>query len=74
MAGTRLQGVPYRTIGAAFADLLAGRLHLIFVDTTAGDAYLRQGQVRALAITRQGRWDRCPDLPAPSARPGRISC
>ena len=64
MAGTRLQGVPYRTIGAAFADLLAGRLDLIFVDTTAGDAYLRQGQVRALAITRQGRWDRWPDLPA----------
>ena len=52
MAGTRLQGVPYRTIGAAFADLLAGRLDLIFVDTTAGDAYLRQGQLRALAITR----------------------
>ncbi|WP_431271214.1 Bug family tripartite tricarboxylate transporter substrate binding protein [Dankookia sp. P2] len=64
MAGTRLQGVPYRTIGAAFADLLAGRLDLIFVDTTAGDAYLRQGQLRALAITRQGRWDRWPDLPA----------
>ena len=64
MAGARLQGVPYRTIGAAFADLLAGRLDLIFVDTTAGDAYLRQGQVRALAITRQGRWDRWPDLPA----------
>ena len=64
MAGARLQGVPYRTIGAAFADLLAGRLDLIFVDTTAGDAYLRQGQLRALAITRQGRWDRWPDLPA----------
>jgi tripartite-type tricarboxylate transporter receptor subunit TctC len=66
MANIQLQGVPYRTIGSAFADLLAGRLHLIFVDTTAGDAYLRQKQVRALAITRQGRWDRHPDLPAMS--------
>ena len=66
MAGVQLQGVPYRTIGAAFADLLAGRLQLIFVDTTAGDAYLRQGQLRALAITRQGRWDRHPELPAMS--------
>ena len=66
MAGVQMLGVPYRTIGSAFADLLAGRLHLIFVDTTAGDAYLRQGQLRALAITRQGRWGRHPELPAMS--------
>jgi tripartite-type tricarboxylate transporter receptor subunit TctC len=66
MAGVQMLSVPYRTIGSAFADLLAGRLHLIFVDTTAGDAYLKQGQLRALAITRQGRWDRHPDLPAMS--------
>lgn len=64
MSGAPFQGVPYRAIGNAFADLFAGRLDLIFVDTTAGDAYLRQGQARALAITRQGRWNRWPDLPA----------
>lgn len=64
MAGVQVQGVPYRAIGTAFADLMAGRLDLIFVDTTAGDAFLRQGQVRALAVTRDGRWSRVPDLPA----------
>jgi tripartite-type tricarboxylate transporter receptor subunit TctC len=64
MADIRMQGVPYRAIGTAFSDLLAGRLQVIFVDTTAGDAYLRNNQVRALAITRQGRWSRHPDLPA----------
>lgn len=64
MAGVEVQGVPYRAIGTAFADLMAGRLDFIFVDTTAGDAFLRQGQVRALAITRDGRWARFPDLPA----------
>jgi tripartite-type tricarboxylate transporter receptor subunit TctC len=64
MSGASFQGVPYRAIGTAFADLLAGRLQFIFVDTTAGDAYLRNGQTRALAITRQGRWDRWPDLPS----------
>lgn len=66
MAGVALQGVPYRAIGTAFADLMAGRIDLIFVDTTAGDAFLRQGQVRALAVTRDGRWSRFPDLPAMS--------
>ncbi|MBL6453936.1 tripartite tricarboxylate transporter substrate binding protein [Belnapia sp. T6] len=64
MAGTQIQGVPYRTIGAAFGDLLAGRLDLIFVDTTAGDAYLAQGQTRALAVTSPRRWARWPELPA----------
>jgi tripartite-type tricarboxylate transporter receptor subunit TctC len=63
-ADVRVQGVPYRAIGTAFADLMAGRLHYIFVDTTAGDAFLRQGQVRALAVSRDGRWSRFPDLPA----------
>jgi len=64
LGGTRLQGVPYRTIGAAFADLLAGRLDLIFVDTTAGDTYVKDRTLRPLAITREGRWSRWPDLPA----------
>jgi tripartite-type tricarboxylate transporter receptor subunit TctC len=64
LAGIRLQAVPYRTIGAAFADLLGGRLQLIFVDAAAGDAYLRSGQCRALAHSRAGRWAAHPDLPA----------
>jgi tripartite-type tricarboxylate transporter receptor subunit TctC len=66
MADVQVQGVPYRAIGTAFADFMAGRLDLIFVDTTAGDAFLRQGQVRALAVTRDGRWSRFPELPAMS--------
>ena len=64
MAGIRVQGVPYRAIGSAFADLIAGRLQVIFVDTTAGDAYLQHRQVRALAVTRAGRWSRFPELPS----------
>jgi tripartite-type tricarboxylate transporter receptor subunit TctC len=64
VAGVELLGVPYRAIGTAFADLMAGRLSFIFVDTTAGDAFIRQGQVRPIAVSRDGRWSRWPDLPA----------
>lgn len=64
MAGIRMEGVPYRAIGTAFGDLIGGRLQVIFVDTTAGDAYIRNGQARALAVTRPGRWSRFPDLPS----------
>lgn len=63
-AGIEMQAVPYRAIGTAFSDLLAGRLHVIFVDTAAGDSYVRSGQCRAIAHTRAGRWERYPELPA----------
>jgi tripartite-type tricarboxylate transporter receptor subunit TctC len=53
-------------VPGALLGVMAGRIDLIFVDTTAGDAFLRQGQVRALAVTRDGRWSRFPDLPAMS--------
>ena len=64
MAGIRLQAVPYRAIGAAFSDLLAGRLQVIFVDTAAGDAFIRTGQCRALAHTKARGWSLHPELPA----------
>ena len=63
MAGVQMQAVPYRTIGAAFADLLGGRLHVIFVDPAAADAFLKAGQVRAIAHTRAGVWAARPELP-----------
>ncbi len=62
MAGIQLQAVPYRTSGAAFTDLLGGRLHAIFVDPAAADAFLRAGQVKAIAHTRAGSWAARPGL------------
>ncbi len=63
MAGVRITGVPYRAIGTAFTDLLAGRIDVIAVDAAAAEAYLRNGQVRAIALTRARRIERFPDLP-----------
>ncbi len=62
-ADIRITGVSYRVVGNAFVDLLAGRIQVIFVDTAAGDSYVRNGQVRVLAITRRERWVRHPDIP-----------
>jgi tripartite-type tricarboxylate transporter receptor subunit TctC len=36
----------------------------MFVDTTAGDAHVNQGQLRPLGVTRPARWDKKPDVPA----------
>ncbi len=64
MAGIEMQAVPYRTIGAAFTDMLGGRVQVIFVDPAAADAFLKAGQVKALAHTRAGTWAARPGLPS----------
>ena len=64
MAGIEMQAVPYRTIGAAFTDMLGGRVQVIFVDPAAADAFLKAGQVKALAHTRAGVWAARPGLPS----------
>jgi tripartite-type tricarboxylate transporter receptor subunit TctC len=64
LAGIELQGVPYRAIANAVADLISGEIHCLFVDTTASNQYLQNGQMRPLAITRLTRSPATPDVPA----------
>jgi tripartite-type tricarboxylate transporter receptor subunit TctC len=64
LAGIELQGVPYRAIANAVADLISGEIHCLFVDTTASNQYLQNGQMRPLAITRLTRSRVTPDVPA----------
>jgi len=61
LAGIELQGVPYRAIANAVADLISGEIHCLCIDTTASNQYLQNGQLRPLAITRLTR---TPDVPA----------
>ena len=64
LAGIELQGVPYRAIGNAVTDLIGGEIHCLFIDTTASNQYLQNGQLRPLAITRLTRAPATPDVPA----------
>src|ERR1700710_2535962 len=64
LAGIELQGVPYRAIGNAVADLISGEIHCLCMDTTASNQYLQNGQLRPLAITRLTRAPATPDVPA----------
>jgi tripartite-type tricarboxylate transporter receptor subunit TctC len=63
LAGIELQGVPYRAIANAMADLISGEIDCLFVDTTASNQYLQNGQLRPLAITRLTRAPATPDVP-----------
>jgi len=64
LAGIALQGVPYRAIANAIADLISGEIDCLFMDTTASNQYLQNNQLRPLAITRLTRAPLTPDIPA----------
>jgi tripartite-type tricarboxylate transporter receptor subunit TctC len=63
MAGINMIHVPYRGTGPAITDLLAGRVQMTFASMLSATEYVRQGQLRALAVTSATRWDALPGLP-----------
>lgn len=56
--------IPYRGGAAAYADLITGRVHVMFDNITSGLEMARSGKVRALGVTSATRWDASPEIPA----------
>ena len=63
MTGIDLVPVHYRGTGPALADLLAGRVQVLFDPIVSSIEYIRAGKVRALAVTSAARSRVLPDLP-----------
>lgn len=64
LAGMRMTHVPYRGMGPAFTDLLAGRIQLVVAAPPTVLGAVRAGTVRVLAIgTKGGRIPALPDAP-----------
>lgn len=64
LGGLTLAEIPYKQGGQATTDLVGGRIHAVFLDTIAGEQYVRNGQLRVLGITTPERSTRYPDVPA----------
>ena len=56
--------VPYKGIGLAMPDLIAGQVQLSFVTYTAAGPHVKTGRLRALGVTTAKRSPTLPDLPA----------
>jgi len=63
MTGTYMVHIPYKGAPAAVADLLAGRVHLMFDNLASALPNVKAGKVRALAVTTRKRSSALPDLP-----------
>jgi len=55
--------VPYKTTGPALADIIAGRVSMMFADFTSVMPHVEAGTVRPLAILRIHRSSLYPNLP-----------
>jgi hypothetical protein len=60
-AGVDLAHVPYR--GNFVPDLIGGQVQVVFAPITHLIAYIKSGQLRALAVTTATRSEALPDVP-----------
>jgi tripartite-type tricarboxylate transporter receptor subunit TctC len=63
MAGVSMVHVPYRGDPAALADLVAGRVQLMFAPATDAIGFIRDGRLRALAVTSLKASPALPGIP-----------
>ncbi len=63
LAGVRLVHVPYKGVGPALADLVAGRVQMLSVGLGPVQAQLKSGALKALAAASQSRLAALPGVP-----------
>ncbi len=63
MTGTQMQHVTYRGAGPAVIDLLAGQVQVMFDNLNSPIGHIKQGKLRALAVTSTTRAAALPEVP-----------
>ena len=63
ITGTRFQFVPYRGTGPALQDLVAGQIDFIVDQASNSLQHVRDGKIRAYAVTASARLPSAPDIP-----------
>jgi len=63
MTGIDLVHVPYRGAGPALIDLLGGQVQVLFATMSSSIGYVRDGRLRALAVTSATPSLALPDVP-----------
>jgi tripartite-type tricarboxylate transporter receptor subunit TctC len=63
MTGTFMVHIPYKGSAPALADMMAGRVHLMFDNLASALPSIRSEKVRALAVTSRARTSFLPQVP-----------
>jgi tripartite-type tricarboxylate transporter receptor subunit TctC len=63
MTGTNLAHVPYRGSGPALADMIGGHVQVMFDSLASSAGHVRDGRLRAIAVSTAQRIEAFPNLP-----------
>ena len=63
ITGANIVFVPYKSAAQATTDVLAGQMNMTFEGTTGIVPFIKNGQLRALAVTSRQRIAEIPDVP-----------
>jgi tripartite-type tricarboxylate transporter receptor subunit TctC len=63
-SGAKFVHVPYKGAAPAMTDLMGGQIHTMFETSSAALAFVRDGRMRALAVTSPTRYFLLPVVPA----------
>ena len=63
MSGMDALVVPYRGVAPALQDTVAGQVSGMFVGVAVADGFIKEGKLRALAVTSTKRLASAPDVP-----------
>lgn len=74
-AGLFITHIPYRGTALSIPDLVSGKVHLLFDSVVSGMPHVKDGKLKALAVTSATRSALAPELPtvAESGLPGFVS-
>jgi tripartite-type tricarboxylate transporter receptor subunit TctC len=61
--GTHFRFVPYRGAAPTMQDLVGGQIDLMFADQTTSLPQIRSGNIKAYAVTANGRLAAAPEIP-----------
>jgi len=65
-AGVFITHIPYRGTALAIPDLVSGKVHLLFDNIVSGLPHVKDGKLKALAVTGAKRSPLVPELPTVS--------
>ena len=63
MTGTYVVHIPYRGTALVVPDMITGQIHVLFDNIASAMPHLKDGKLRALAVTSTRRSPLLPDLP-----------
>ena len=61
--GTDILFVPYKGAAPAITDLLGGHIEMVFNNKSTLLTHFKEGKLRPIAVTSEGRWPELPDIP-----------